>query len=400
MRLSVRRDARFDVLYPMGTRRHWPGDPAEPPLGLLTVPVSRLYVAASAQVRTAALRRRSKASHGAVVISIGNLEMGGNGKTPLAIHIIHRLAARGYRPVYVSRGFRSAAERSGLVSVVNWEGLPSAPSTAAGLRYVRSDGPGLSRAIGDEGALVAARCPAAPLFISRDRRRAVSAALAVAAPTHVILDDAFQTWGVPRDVDIVMLDAERPLGNGRVVPAGSLREEPSALARADMIGVNGYRSREDLDRVAASVERAAGRAIPMFGVSRSISFLDAASGARSDAPAGPVVSLSALARPQGFDRALVDNGLDLVLSLRYPDHHAYGSGDLRRIGDLCRERGACIVTTEKDWVKLRDQDLPFDGACIARLDVAVEPESVLAEIERPRKRSAAVNERSRSNGLV
>jgi tetraacyldisaccharide 4'-kinase len=384
--------ARFDVLYPAG-RHPRAQDRARIPLGLITVPAARVYAAASGLVRAARLRHRVSITSDAVIISIGNLELGGNGKTPLAIHIIRRLASRGYRPVYVSRGFRSEAERMDGVSVVHWERLPSPASAQTAVRYVRHDAPRLSRVIGDEGAMVAARCPTTPLFFCRDRSRAVHAALEMGSPTHVILDDAFQTWSMPRDIDIVLLDAESPLGNGRVVPAGSLREAPSALARADMVGINGCDGTE-LDRWRAWVESAAGRALPVFGLSRSITFLQGETGARQDDMEGldgPVVSLSSLARPERFDRALIARGLNLVLAIRYPDHYRYRTEDLHDIGALVRQRGARVVTTEKDWAKLRDHPLPCSGVSVARLEVSVEPEEVLAKIERPRGLPAAVS---------
>lgn len=391
MRQSKRCETRFEVLYPLGARRRGMDDPRRFPLGLMTVPASRLYAAASGRMRDVALRKRDGGTDGVTVISVGNLEMGGNGKTPLAIFLIDHLVSHGHRPAYVSRGFMSEAERIKSVTATGWDDLSSAYSAAAEIRYVRRGSRGLSAAIGDEGALVAMRCPTTPLFFSRDRRLAVRMAIDRCRPSHVVLDDAFQTWGLWRDLDIVLLDAEHPLGNGHVVPAGSLRETPAAVARAHLVGINGYRSPDDLNRFAEWVERIAGRAIPVFGLSRSIALFEAATGAHRETLAGPVVSLSSIARPQRFDDALVDHGLNLVRSIRYPDHHRYRPGDLRRVDSWVRERGACVVTTEKDWAKLRDEELPLGRVFVTRLDVSFEPAALLSEIERPRGNPAAVS---------
>jgi tetraacyldisaccharide 4'-kinase len=255
---------------------------------------------------------------------------------------------------------------------------------------VRTDHGHLSRAVGDEGAMVALKCPSTPLLFSRDKRRAVDVAIELFCPTHVVLDDAFQTWRVHRDVDVVLVDANMPFGNGRIVPAGTLREPPEALARASLIGMNGCRGRDNLDTFADKVHRLIGRQIPVFGLARGIELIDPLNGEACETVGSPAASLSSIARPDRFDNALIEHGVDVALSIRYPDHHRYAIDDLRYAQRAARERGcACVVTTEKDWAKLRDMGLLLEGVLVARLELSTFGMDVEAYVERPRTVSAA-----------
>jgi tetraacyldisaccharide 4'-kinase len=319
---------------------------------------------------------------------VGNIEVGGNGKTPFAAYLLDRLGERGHRPVYVSRGFKSEAERIGPITVV--ASGERRMSTTGDVRWVRTDHGHLSRAVGDEGAMVALKCPSTPLLFSRDKRRAVDVAIELFCPTHVVLDDAFQTWRVHRDVDVVLVDANMPFGNGRIVPAGTLREPPEALARASLIGMNGCRGRDNLDTFADKVHRLIGRQIPVFGLARGIELIDPLNGEACETVGSPAASLSSIARPDRFDNALIEHGVDVALSIRYPDHHRYAIDDLRYAQRAARERGcACVVTTEKDWAKLRDMGLLLEGVLVARLELSTFGMDVEAYVERPRTVSAA-----------
>jgi tetraacyldisaccharide 4'-kinase len=259
------------------------------------------------------------------------------------------------------------------------------------VRILRPALGGLSRAVGDEGAMVAMRCPDVPLVFSRDRRRAVDVACDVFDPTHVILDDSFQTWSVTRDVDIVLLDAEHPLGNGRILPAGSLRESAGALRRADAIGFNGVGSEGDLDGLSSWVRRTVDRRIPVFGVLRRLSFVDAATGAACGRPAGRSAALSSIARPSRFETSLVENGLDLCLSIRYPDHHKFEPDDIEFIDRCLADRGIeHLITTEKDWPKLRENGVPSMKPILSRLELDVVGDDPVP-YEKPQGKPAALS---------
>ncbi|MEJ2720003.1 MAG: tetraacyldisaccharide 4'-kinase, partial [bacterium] len=311
------------VVYPRGRTRALHALPRGGPLSHAMIPGSVLYRIVSGAVRSARLERRRPAGDG-TVISIGNIEVGGNGKTPLAIDLVHRLAGRGYRPVYISRGFKSEAERLDAVTVVSPPRCGAPATVEGGVRVVRAgDGRRITTRIGDEGAVVTMRCPGVPLLFSRDRARAIEVARRMFAPTHVVLDDAFQTWGVARDIDIVLLDAARPLGNGRLIPAGTLREGGAALQRATTLGFNGVggaaaHAGGDLTELRRWAARHAGWAVPVFGIRRLLTFID--TGARSAARTieGTAAAMSSIGRPERFEAGLRDADVELSLALRYP----------------------------------------------------------------------------------
>jgi tetraacyldisaccharide 4'-kinase len=375
------------AVYPAGTNRERLMSVARFPATLLTRPGAAAYGWFSRRVRDRRLRHCHSALHGVRVISIGNLEVGGNGKTPLAVHLIQRLEALGHRPVYVSRGFKSVSERLPMVTVCLPANSGGEKAPADDTRIV-THGRGLAADIGDEGAMVALRCPRTPLVFSRNRPAAVETAAGWLGATHVILDDAFQSWHVHRDVDVVLLDGRRPFGNGRLLPAGTLRESAAALSRANLIGINGIETENDLDRVCKGLEAIGHGEIPVFGLRRGVLFVDG-SGKEVRAPVGVAVTLSSIARPEGLDRVVTQAGVDVSLSVRFPDHHSYSQRDIQRISKAIAEvKASAVVTTEKDWVKLCDWDLPF--ACtVARLELVVEGHDPVPIIEKPQAVPAA-----------
>ena len=149
-----------------------------------------------------------------------------------------------------------------------------------GARTVARSHPHIARELSDEAAMVAARFPETPLAIGRDKRAGIDVLAAQAEVDTVILDDAFQSWNLHRDVDIVMVDVEQPFGSGHLVPAGDLREEPGAIARADLVVVNGATSETDVLEVTRRVESMAGEdAPPVVGVKRT-ALVENAAGAK------------------------------------------------------------------------------------------------------------------------
>lgn len=408
---------RYEVVYPAGGSHFSRTPPPGSFLSRVLLPASLVYAGASELVRRARVRDRTKTGD-AVVISVGNLEVGGNGKTPFAAYLVSELARRGHRPAYASRGFRSEAEDIGGATVLVPRSAEPVGSCPAGVRILRSGAPGLSEAIGDEGAMVALRCPDAPLAFSRDRRRALEAVSALFAPTHVVLDDAFQTWPVARDADIVLLDAEHPLGNGRMIPAGSLREGVGALARADAIGFNGIESDpggagggigagagagggddrgshldDRLARLRDWTRDLAGHPVPVFGIRRRVSIarpISNAAGYSAEALEGPAAALSSVGRPRRFEESLVRLGVAVGLAIRFPDHYRYGAQEVRRIEAVLAERGiGVLVTTEKDWSKLREIGPPRADVRIARLDLDIVGDDPVRICEKPRGLPAA-----------
>jgi len=382
-------DPAYEIVYPRGGARLFRAAP-DGALALAMRPAAFLYEGVSRAVRSARTRRRRPLDIGAVVVSVGNLEVGGNGKTPFVIHLVNELGRRGYRPLVASRGYKSAAESLCAVTVLAPRSGELKGRVSTAIRVLRDDARGLAEAVGDEGAMVAARCPGVPLAFSGDRRRAIEVGCALFEPTHVVLDDGFQTWGVERDVDIVLLDAERPLGNGRILPSGSLRERPNALGRADVIGFNALERDEQLAGLTRWACQTVGRSIPVFGVRRRLSFLGAPSGERAERPAGQFAALSSVGRPDRFETSLAAAGISIDLSLRFPDHFRYARDDISRIEALLDARAIDgLVTTEKDWVKLREAGPPRSRVWVARLELALVGIDPMRICEKPQASPAA-----------
>ncbi len=343
-------------------------------------PLAWLYGAAANAVRAVGVLERMPTPDNVTVISVGNLEVGGNGKTPFCMYLLDEIRRRGAGAVFVSRGFRSRAERFGGVTIV--AGQPLDPSPAPGTRQLNRSVRDLSEEIGDEPALVADRYHDVPLVVGSDKRAAMKIAVSLFAPDYVILDDAFQSWTLGRDVDVVLLDASRPFGGGSLLPSGSLREEPAALERADVVLFNGAATESAVESARRVVFQETGLRPPAAGVSRRLR-VDFEPGAR-------VVALSAIARPQAFEAMLGEAGFDVALAIRYPDHHSYCALDIKQIRRLAMDaRCESIVTTEKDRVKLSVFGLEEPEMRCACLEIRLTNDAILEKILKPRTTSAA-----------
>lgn len=312
---------------------------------------------------------------GPCIVSIGNIEWGGGGKTPCAIVLCEALMERGMRPVVVTRGYRSEAERKGTYIVtsseaqVGPEGMRCIEEERLGGRVIgcgRDHGvESLARLIGDEPAIYRAR--GIPVVIDRRRARGIEIASRVFGPTHIILDDAFQNRETPRDLDILLLDRERPFGRGGLMPLGSLRERPEAIRRADII----IFTRANSDQVP---EEATGlvsgkhiffsnhRPVRLIGRSGEEIPLETLRGRK-------LALLSGIARPGSFEDMIQSLGTEPSLSFRFADHHEYRQGDIRWMLDRMEE-GTLVVTTEKDMAKVGSL-FPAD-IDIAALEIAME----------------------------
>ena len=289
------------------------------------------------------------------VISVGNLAVGGTGKTPVTDYLVKELLARGLRVAVVSRGYGgSGVDGHGLVSAGNG---PLATAAAAG----------------DEPFLLARRNPRALVLVNPRRREAIAAAVREHGAQVVVLDDGFQHLAVARDLDIVLLDAHHPLSNGRVLPAGRLREPAGALRRADLLLLT--RSSDEplpvlpVERpLLRCSHRLATVAVTLSGEERSLAELE---GHR-------VFAFAGIAHPDGFFAALRSAGLTLSGTLPLPDHVRYDQALYERLSAAAGD-AECLVTTEKDAVKLADAN--FDVRCYqVPLEIAFEEPGRLTDI--------------------
>ena len=262
------------------------------------------------------------------VISVGNILMGGSGKTPFTMYLAQLLKDRGLRPAVVSRGYRGSYR--GELLVVS-RGDSSGPEV----------GPS---ECGDEPFLIAERLPQVPVIAARRRIRGARAAAALFRSDVVILDDGFQHLSLHRNVDIVLISG----AEDRMFPLGRLREPPSALRRADVVVLTGrkYLIPELCQRYVARV--------PAFRCRQEVIGLTAGFSTpliSSDRLAGKDVTLvSAIAEPERFRACAKDQGWRVTRHFVFRDHHKLTDRELRRILENTQE--STIVVTEKDWVKL------------------------------------------------
>lgn len=291
-------------------------------------------------------------SVGVRVISVGNLSTGGAGKTPMAEYLIRQCLAAGRRPAYLSRGYGRRTRGFRLVD-------PAAD--------VVED-------VGDEAMQVAGKFPGVPVAVCEDRVKGAEELLARRKFDVLILDDAFQHRRIARDLDLVVVDANRPPWNDRLLPLGRLREPMGALKRADLVVVNKV---FEEDKIRSFQKRVSYKLSFTRTVPSQLAPFD---------PDNDVISLKAAARRACILFSGVGNndqfileakrlGLIVMRSYRFADHHNYRENDMRRVARRFRKLKdqqylvdlPVIVTTEKDYMRLRSLpwfrekfgDLPF-----------------------------------------
>ena len=267
------------------------------------------------------------------VISVGNLTAGGTGKTPTVAYLARFFIARGKRVAVLSRGYGG---------------------TLHGHTRIVSDGEQIfltAAEAGDEPFMLAATVPGLMVVIGPDRYRAGVLAEKELNPDIFLLDDGFQHLRLKRDVNVLLLDCARPYGNGRLLPAGLLREPPSAAKRADVVVYTrcGESLPENIvDRpFCRAVHKLAGLA-PLQG--GDLQELASLAGER-------VMAFAGIADPAAFFDALEGEGVRLITTLAFPDHACYGAEELEALARLRKaSRSTVLVTTEKDAVKLAASD--------------------------------------------
>lgn len=271
----------------------------------------------------------------AAVVSIGNLSVGGTGKTPAAIFIAQYLLNLGYRVGIVSRGY--SRRSSGTLVVSDGRSILAAPGEA-----------------GDEPYLIASRLPSVPVVVDENRFRGTLVMVEKYTPEVVVLDDAFQHRGLFRDCDIVLLDAGSPAAEYHLFPYGTLREHLGALKRANLIIWTRTNTRQPPPQLQARVARLDTPHInSRMEVSRQL--IDITTGGMlpcEQLRGEPLLAVCGIAQPLTFYRALMTLGLEPESVRYYPDHYYYTSADLAYLSELTENNRLTVVTTEKDAVKL------------------------------------------------
>lgn len=297
------------------------GRDSVPMLRLLLSPLSWLQGAMTAR----RIARTVPVVTGVPVVSIGNLSLGGTGKTPIARLVRSRLSVLIDGPVaIVSRGHGGSL--TGPVRVD-----PDVHSASE---------------VGDEPLMLAGD---GPVFIGRDR--AGAARLAVSSGMRaLVLDDAHQNPDVAKSLSLCVVDAGAGFGNGHLFPAGPLREKPATgLARADTVILMG----------STPVDEDASAAIAVWGGPVLKAALQSAEDSVNISKLGPVLGFCGIGRPAKFEATLKQLGADLADLIPFDDHHAYSPAELAMLKMRAGHLGATLVTTEKDAARLpsefRDQ---------------------------------------------
>lgn len=295
------------------------------PLVWLLLPLSALYCAVVSGRRWAyrvGIRKIRRLD--VPVIVVGNLTVGGTGKTPLVTWLAQFLRQHGYRPGLIARGYGGKASQ--------WPQAVTAESDPA--------------LVGDEPVLLA-RATGCPMRVAPDRVAAARALLAEHDCNVILSDDGLQHYALGRDIEIAVIDGERRFGNGHCLPAGPLREPASRLKDVDLIVANGAAQAGEF-----AMQVHAGEAINLVSGERR---------ALESFRGQPVHAVAGIGHPARFFTALQDAGLT-VEPHAFPDHHAF------RPEDLAFDDGA-VLMTEKDAVKCRRFALPYLWAVATRVEL-------------------------------
>ena len=305
------------------------------PWYLLASGLSRIWEIGGRRKFHAALREQKKID--APVISVGNITMGGTGKTPCVLRLTELLQASGRHPAILTRGYKRASPEKYLTVA------PGASVSAV--------------QTGDEPQIFI-RSGLAPVGIGADRYRTAMLLRQQFDVDVMLLDDAFQHVRVARDVDIVLIDALHPFGGGHTFPAGRLREPMEALARADVFLITRAEMSDLMPAIESTIRRWNPSAPIFRGGMQSEAWVENHGGRRHDltpAPFDRPAAFCAVGNPQSFRRTLSKLGIDPLSWTEFEDHHKYRPHELRRIAAQAITCGAnCLLTTQKDSINLCD----------------------------------------------
>ena len=315
------------------------------------------------------------------VVSVGNLTVGGTGKTACVELLANKLLATGKRVVVLSRGYGGARRAYWL----RWE---AGRLTVDGQDHAAHDGLApfeSSRAIrtglADEPQLLARHLAGVPVVIGRRRDLAGQLACREFTPDVVILDDGFQHRRLARDCEIVLIHARMPFDGWALLPRGPMREPMSALSRAHILMIT--KADEALETLGALRERLHALnpdAVLVTAVHEPIGLLDVMTGQRrapGELSGLRVGLLSSIGDPQGFEATVGRLAASVLWHQRYPDHHPYDAADWAALVERSAGiRPDAIVTTEKDWVRLQpfamDRESLRVPLCILEVRITVQ----------------------------
>jgi tetraacyldisaccharide 4'-kinase len=309
---------------------------------------------------------------GVQVIAIGNLTVGGTGKTPVVEKFAQELQKEGRKVAILSRGYRSKPKplHEQLLDKILLREDTTPPREV-------SDGANLlldSETAGDEPYMLASNLKDVVVLVDKDRVKAGRWAVEKFGCDTLLLDDGFQYWKLRgRRTDVVLVDCQQPFGNEFLLPRGTLREPPSHLARANVIFLTKSDGRTQALRQRIGELNSKARIVEC--VHHPLYFEDVFNGDRHELQmlrGMKVASLSGIAQPESFEQSLVKLGCDLVFTRRFADHHRFNQQEVLKVINRAKKRGASmVITTQKDAVrfpKLDRRDLPI---CFMRVEIKI-----------------------------
>lgn len=281
------------------------------------------------------------------VISVGNLTWGGTGKTPMVMFLARHLAEAGQKVAVLTRGYGN-----------------------------------------DESQELKDRLAGIPVLVGKDRYATGREAIEKHGAKWILLDDGFQVWGLERDVDIVTINATQPFGNGRLIPAGNLREPVESLARAHaFVLTQSFLGRHNTALIRQKLREVNPKAQVFEADHHPIAFMDFRKGGRP-LPLDMVrdqriAILSGIEDPMSFENTLSRLGAKVVYAARFRDHHVFTERDLKQVFDACEEsRVRYLVTTEKDsyrLAKLLNDERQPTRVLTLRIEIRMDDEETFLE---------------------
>jgi tetraacyldisaccharide 4'-kinase len=272
------------------------------------------------------------------VISIGNITVGGTGKTPATYLLARYLKNAGFKVAVLSRGYRTKGSIEPLI-ISDGKNVVASPEAA-----------------GDEAFMLAKKLSGVPVLAGKNRFLLGQRAIQQFSSQIVILDDGFQHYPLQRDLDIVLINARNPFGNGFLLPRGILREPLSSLSRSHLVLLTKIEETTAVEKLAEVIKRHSSHAhiftasIQARALRRA---LDDAILPFAAVRGKQAVGLCSIGDPESFFSLLERFGLIILKRLAFPDHHWYGDDDYTAI-NACGRGADFIVTTEKDVAKLNN----------------------------------------------
>jgi tetraacyldisaccharide 4'-kinase len=275
------------------------------------------------------------------VISIGNITVGGAGKTPLVIWLARKLQERGLQPVILIRGYMPRGSKDS-----------------------------------DEADMLNEQISSIRVLTGADRVSNIVKSKDIQPVDVYIADDAFQHWPLSRDLNIVAIDAGNPFGNGHLLPAGILREGLNALKRAHVFVLTKMENSSNIQVLSSQIKGINPKALIVESCYKSAGTVDVFSSEcmpENFLNDKHVIGFCAIADPRAFESSLQKSAAKISLLFNYTDHHVYKSDDIGRMLDFCRlQEVRVLVTTHKDAVKLRAFKNLFEGFRLVYMPIQLE----------------------------